>query len=410
MSKPRGSNESSSKEIFEQRKTYKDSYPAENINPIDLWEDHKLLYGRVDVCGNPLLMNESSLVQLPEDNGEALFVLDIVKEAFDDVRATISKAELLSRVDIKNSKIFPLKPTRAFRSVHQEYHSYFETMFQAFNSSFLNPSIERKIVNYSTFEKQFLSFYGLIRNNFIFTRSSYITSKNSNPLISGLMIEFSDDDHGDDKIKYKKYIRDVEFRFYRDTMKRYGFVVDKNAPWRVIADLESEPMKERISSKGHQNLNEYFQSNYYRAHREDIDAISGYMWKMWTTFAAQNPVVTDYRLSHCGPGVVSNVVHRQRLTIQEFKNAYGANHWIKFYVKIKNLESKKDFPESQINLIIKNALETMKYKGFSSATDYIQSIFGGISAQTNQTKPLTGQSIAATIQDAQGQNIITSGY
>ena len=158
MSKPRGSNESTSKEIFEQREIYKDSYPTENISPIDLWDDHKLLYGRVDVCGNPIFLNESSLTQLPDDSGEALFVVDIVQEALEDVNTTISKAELLNRLDTRNSKIFPLKPARAFKSIHQEYHSYFETMFQVFSTSFVNPMVDKKIVNYSTFEKQFLSF------------------------------------------------------------------------------------------------------------------------------------------------------------------------------------------------------------------------------------------------------------
>jgi len=410
MSKPRGSNESSSKEIFEQREVYKDLYPTEDINPIDLWGDHKILYGRVDICGTPIFLNETSLTQLSDDNGEPLFVVDIVQEALEDVNATIAKAELLGRIDTKNSKIFPLKPAKAFKSVHQEYHSYFETMFQVFNSSFINPVVDKKIVNYNSFEKQFMAFYKMIRNDFVFTRSTYITSKRSNPLMSGLIVEFAEDDHSDDKIKYKKYIRDVEFSFYRDTMKRYGFVVDKNAPWRVIADLESEPMKVRMNSRGSQNLNEYFEKNYYKAHKKDIEALAGYMWQIWSTFVALSPVVTNARLSQCGPGVVSDIIQRQRLSINEFKNIYGMNHWLKLYIQIRNLESKKDLHENQIKLITKNALQTMKYKGYDPAIDYVQSIFGGFSDQIRQTKPLTDEEVVATIQSVQNQVNQTSGY
>ena len=410
MSKPKGSNDSSSKEIFKQREVYKDSYPTEDINPIDLWGDHKLLYGRVDVCGNPIFLRESSLVQLPEDSGEALFALDIVYEALQDVYSTIAKAELLNRLDTKNSKIFPLKPVKAFQSLHQGYHNYFELMFQVFNASFVTPVIDKKILNYNTFEKQFLAFYKLIRNDFIFTRSAYITSKRSNPLISGLIIEFSEDDHGNDKIKHKKYVRDVEFNFYRDTLKRYGFVLDKNAPWRIIADLESEPMKERISLKGHQNLSGYFENNYYQAHREDIDTIAGYMWQIWSTFVALNPVITEAHLSQCGPGIVSNTIQRQRLSIDEFRNIYGMKHWIKLYIQIRNLESKKDLPDKQIKLITKNALETMKYKGDIPAVDYVQQVFGGFIDQISETKPLTEQEIAATMQSVQDQVTQTTGY
>ena len=410
MSKPRGSNESSSKEIFEQREVYGDSYPTEDINPIDLWGDHKILYGRVDVCGNPIFLNETSLTQLSNDSGEALFVVDIVQEALEDVNATITKAELLNRLDTKNSKIFPLKPARAFKSVHQEYHSYFETMLQVFNTSFINPVIDKKIINYNSFEKQFVAFYKMIRNDFVFTRSAYITSRRSSPLMSGLIIEFAEDAHDDDKIKYKKYIRDVEFNFYRDTMKRYGFVVDKNAPWRVIADLESEPMKEKIRSRGIQSLNEYFEKNYYKAHRKDVEAIAGYMWQLWSTYVALNPVVTDAQLCQRGPGVVSNTIQRQRMSIDEFRNIYGMNHWTKLYIQIRNLESKKDLPENQLSLITKNALEIMKYKGFEPAIDYVQSIFGGFNDEIRETKPLTDEEVAATIRSVQSQVTQTSGY
>ena len=409
MPDPKGNNKSSSKEIFEQREVYKDIYPTEDLSPIDLWGDHKLLYGRVDLCGNPILLKETLLTQLSEDSGQALFALDIVYEAMEDVRATITKAKLLNRLDSK-SKIFPLKPVRAFKSIHQEYHDYFQAMFQVFNASFVTPVVDRKIVNYNTFEKQFLAFYKFIRNDFVFTRSTYITSKRSNPLISGLVIEFSEDDHGDDKIKHKKYIRDVEFNFYRDTLKRYGFVLDKNAPWRIIADLESEPMKERIRAKGHQNLSEYFQHNYYQAHREDIDAIAGYMWQVWSTFVALSPVVTEAHLSQCGPGIVSNTIQRQRLSIDEFKNIYGMKHWVKLYIQIRNLESKKDLPDKQIKLITKTALETMKYKGHTPAVDYVQQVFGGFTDQISETKPLTEQEITATIQSVQNQVTQTTGY
>ena len=82
----------------------------------------------------------------------------------------------------------------------------------------------------------------------------------------------------------------------------------------------------------------------------------------------------------------------------------------KLYIQIRNLESKKDLSENQINLITKNALQTMKYKGYDSAIDYVQSIFGGFSDQIRQTKPLTDEEVVATMQSVQNQVTQTSGY
>jgi flagellar biosynthesis regulator FlaF len=74
------------------------------------------------------------------------------------------------------------------------------------------------------------------------------------------------------------------------------------------------------------------------------------------------------------------------------------------------LESKKDLPDKQIKLITKNALETMKYKGDIPAVDYVQQVFGGFIDQISETKPLTEQEIAATMQSVQDQVTQTTGY
>ena len=45
---------------------------------------------------------------------------------------------------------------------------------------------------------------------------------------------------------YKKYLwlEDPNWTMFTKLAARYGFVVDKNIPWRLIADLGSQPMAE----------------------------------------------------------------------------------------------------------------------------------------------------------------------
>jgi hypothetical protein len=239
------------------------------------------------------------------------------------------------------------------------------------------------------------------------------------------MIEFAKSDHGDDKTKYQTYIQDPDYNFYKDIIKRHGFVIDKHAPWRIIADLESPPIKGRIDETYYENqgiekpqrdlvnLNGFFKNYYSPANYLDPTLMLGYMHKMWDNFVSLNPVITNPRLSYCGPGIVSDKIRRQRISLWGFRQKYGPKHWLKFYIQLRNMETHKNLSDQQLKLVIKNAVDIFKYKGYNKALDYTQQVFGGFSDQIRETKPLTEQEIAATIQDIQNQvasATSTTGY
>ena len=402
MAKPKGTNDLGSKEIFKEREIYKEVYPAKNEKPIDLWNDYKLLYGRVDVSGNPVFLRQEKLLEVASGPDGPMYVADIVTEAYEEMQGQILKATRLKRLDVENSKIFPLEPVRAWKSIHQEYHEYLLTIYRVFTAGYIDQEIDKRIVDYSTFEKEFLKFYTAIKDKFVFTRTAYITSRLTGPLMSGLAIEFSDADHGDDKLKYNSYIRDPSFNFYKNITKRYGFVIDKNAPWRIIADIESRPMAERIKSKIYTtNSQKFFENYYHAAHRMDINTIAGYMHKMWDTFVALNPLFICPRLSNDGLEIVTDTIQRQRISLNDFKTQYNYQYWLKLYIKLRNIETNKNLSEHQIRFVTKNATDLLNYKGEIEALDYIQKVFGGFKNQIREIKLLTEQEIVDTIQEIQ---------
>jgi len=127
------------------------------------------------------------------------------------------------------------------------------------------------------------------------------------------------------------------------------------------------------------------------------------MHKMWDTFAAANPLFTSPRLSKCGPEVLTEINRRKRISLNDFKIRYKHRHWLKLYIKIRNIETNKYLPEQQIKLVTKNALDLHNYKGKIEALDYVQKVFAGFVGQIGETKVLTEQEIVATIQEAQTQ-------
>ena len=81
------------------------------------------------------------------------------------------------------------------------------------------------------------------------TNSSYMISRNSSPLASGLCLEVSDLDHSNDEDKSKHFLDDPNFQIYKILAADSGFAIDKNAPWRLVADIASEKMLEFASKR-----------------------------------------------------------------------------------------------------------------------------------------------------------------
>ena len=60
-------------------------------------------------------------------------------------------------------------------------------------------------------------------------------------LISGLMIQMLDNSHGQDGTR-DSWLEDPNFTFYTNLARQLGFLVDKHAPWRLIANITSPNM------------------------------------------------------------------------------------------------------------------------------------------------------------------------
>ena len=80
--------------------------------------------------------------------------------------------------------------------------------------------------------------------DFPITKTGVLESIRTSPNVSGLCVEMSFDNHDDDYNKFNKYINNINFEFYTLAAAKFGFFVDKNAPWRLVANLNSSKMKE----------------------------------------------------------------------------------------------------------------------------------------------------------------------
>jgi len=419
------------------RKLYKDKYLRAN-NPfekslIDLWYQ-KPFFGKIDTSGDAIFLSETNLKQLRAEENKTLFAVDFVADAFSDLQAHFARAAFQRRIQTENSPYISLEPEIAWAPVNSLYHGYMTAIYTSFVESYVTSrGAERKIRNFGDFVRMFLMFMRDVGLNFPFTRTGYVLSNRCPNTVCGLMIDLRGPGHATDLKKVNDFIRDRNFRFFRDSAKNFGFMVDRNAPWRLVADLSSPKMKEYISRYGlWPSTSEMMEKYYYKSYLLDVQTMKAYMVEFYNSFAMELPY-TDCPGKLLSQGEVGGSglkekiyrqkIFREKVTKEQVNKVYGPGFWLKTYLLMRMYESgaHATWSARRFKDKIKKAFEFYKVFDFDTALRYIND-WAKDEMKLNVAKMLAGdkaKGIAASdIQKLQDQypnmgpgvNDIISGY
>ena len=291
---PLGTNKLKTKSLWNERTLYRDAAHAFKPYPLmDMWYDEddvppgKLLYGRVNIAGDPMFLAEENLKQIPTKDKKTFFVLNFVCDAFAELM-TFWNGRVVNRGFVKEaSPFFRVQPKVAWISPHKVYHQKQSDDYDVLTSHklFLSTRRDEKIINLEGFLKVYLEFCNLMLPGLPTTRTQWLISGGASPMFSGLMVEIQEGMMaGDDYIKYAGFVEDESYDLWIQAALRYGFVVDKNAPWRLIADISSPPMEKYLAKYGITGTKEALEAYYVPAYRSDIEVLRQYMKNMYKSF------------------------------------------------------------------------------------------------------------------------------
>lgn len=313
---PIGSNVMGTKEMFHQRKYYKEYFfPSEasessgceeeyggyrgvskNLSPpvktADLLYD-KTFYGKVDYCGTVVYPSEIFLKPAitVDSTITNFFLLNFVADSFLEMSSYIKTLGNTGKLRTNGSNYYPFRVEKGWLSIHEIYHEYMEAVYQTFTDEFATDYQNLKYIrNFEDWLNYFIDFLSQILSYNPITRSNFILKHDIDPSISGLTFQIKQPGHDKDKKKYTDFIRDENFLSIADIAKRYGFYVDKNAPWRFFADVNSVPMKEKMAAYGYTSMENMFDTVFYKAYFYDMEILKTYLISFYNSFATGNPI------------------------------------------------------------------------------------------------------------------------
>tara|TARA_R100000008_G_C3586175_1_gene172497 strand:- start:758 stop:1996 length:1239 start_codon:yes stop_codon:yes gene_type:complete len=392
----RGSNKLNSLDNFKERMAYSAVFPTQTMHgrelpsTIDFWNNPMdLYYGRIDpqedsISPNPRRMKtilafsrqsrDRRIVKNP------MYVFDFVADAFNQFQKYMNFGPPAKK--IKDSPWQGIAPLRAWNG-NDLYNSHMDAVMTNMHRQHLRQRRNgKKMFNAKTFVKMFFNDYAKnIASKFPLTNCTFNLSSNYNVMHTGLCIDLSKDSHSEDFGKYKTWIRNKSFDYFRHEAANHGFLVDKNAPWRLVANINSPIMKQMMRNNNVLD-SDFFEAYYTKTYYNDVAKIKNHLFSAYNNYVRMFPKDTIAESSMCGHRYDSQfsgfttkttILERNLVTREDFDKMFDEGYWLEQYFALRLIERKISINKRAFNRHVKKIILMNKMVDYDSALGYINS-------------------------------------
>ena len=370
-------NQGTLEQFFERSNFSAEAYPGQSPDfsgrPVrDFNFAERTLYGKIDKLHNPIQLRRENLVPLarqPSD-GVELRAVNFVADAFEEFMVEWQGLAARGRLDDADPILYELVPQRAYIDYVQSYTTYKIGLRDAFLQNYLTKERNVSILDFASFLKIFLPYVDELSNTIPITRSAFIPSKFASPLISGLCIEVGKFDASDDSAK-ETFINSPNFEYYKLAARDKGFSIDKQAPWRLIADIASPQMLRFAGRYGQGTTARILRYYYSRAGGTDIRELIDLAIDVYNVLVSRAPVVRTVTTLACVSDYEQRYLDRTAVMRRDVVADYSLPFWLDKYISIRYNEQRKPLSEGAMMEIKKVVIDLLRDTNEGFCVTYI---------------------------------------
>lgn len=340
-----------------------------NYNYFNLNYDN-VYYGKIN-NNNEFIIPKSSYVQEVENITQQYFLLNFVKDAYNDF---VKEWEKLKRKNILNEvSMIEIRPKKAYEHYETLYNDLMKRHYTSF-VNFVNTSkLQNQITDFNSFLKVFSQYALNVTPRTPITLTKFVSSKYCSNHVSGLFIDTLDNSQNNYSKKIDDYLNNINFEVYVELAIMHGFIIDKNLPWRLIANLESENMKKYIQKyTDSKNPYEFF---FEKTENFDLILIKKHVLKFYNNFVDQFPSISIKENKICNNKFKIKEIKINRSKLTEFDvNLHlteTSKNWWKLYCFIKISESNILITQAEFNKIVNLSFEYLSKLDMQKAMHYV---------------------------------------
>ena len=355
------------KEIYYKRLYYRST--MQNLNLVD---DHlvnfnfgeKCLYGRVNYTYVPIIVKPNYLISLKGTSNpiKELRAVDFVADAFTALQQAFRLAVAKKEISSEDNFLSNLTVFKAYENPQRLYTSYINTIQQVIKEQTQAEHIVLK--DFSHFINTLYSYVERIAREQPFTYSAFIKSKLCPMNVSGLVIEIAEGDYNNDDEKFTTFMQSKNWNFYVSLCSNYGFMIDQNIPWRLVADIDSESMRKYSRQRGIESGRSFFNRYCLNTYYTYFINFRTFLLKLYNNIRPD----TIFETYRCTDGTIKTKVSTPpSYTALSLENMYGEEYFLKLYFNIRLIEEESMKTDSQKKLFFEDCMKVYRSRGVSSA-------------------------------------------
>ena len=173
------------------------------------------------------------------------------------------------------------------------------------------------------------------------------------------MIEIAkENDKSHDGNKLVNYFSDPQIDIYYDVARKFGFYIDENVPWRLVANLNSTAWKKNeylieIVDKyfeGGYNIESVFENYYIKPYQTDVDSLKVIAMQFYNSLIRQEPTLVKsetcftkaHSRSYRSRKIRAKEITRPWMTMEALEYEYGDLFWLRLYMQLRMKEMQID--------------------------------------------------------------------
>tara|TARA_B100000287_G_C20601670_1_gene768337 strand:- start:778 stop:1401 length:624 start_codon:yes stop_codon:yes gene_type:complete len=189
-----------------------------------------------------------------------------------------------------------------------------------------------------------------------------------------MIVEISNDNVSDDEKKFVDYLADPGYSTFVEEAAYYGFLVDKNIPWRLILNPNSAFVNNYLKNNNLSSFQSYIDKVYVNPEIYNFQLFLDIMYKMYDNLVTKSPQYTRFEANNRCDYFTSQKreVFKIQTDIVELVDKLGQDNVIKLYAYVRLRETNQDLTQAAFNNITRNAINFKKHVDFSKAISYIE--------------------------------------
>ena len=354
-------NDEKASEVFYKKFNYSFTAQAASMgmgNLKDFSYAEKLLYGRVNRNYVPMIMSRNAvmgMISVAPDQPVAAHTF--VVEAFKALQANFRKSMTMGKLHPAGA-LSNLTPVKGYQDPKVLYAKHMNSLLIGIRSAYRKDNI--RIKDFDEFVQTFIPTLEKIVKSRPYTMPAYVKHRLCPINVSGLVIEIATGDFTSDKEKVDSFFKDPNWGYYLNACRAYGFSVDKNAPWRLVADIGTSEMVEYSSREAYYSTDMIIGAAYELAHISYYERFIAMLLAAYRFLKTENYIEAQYIMKapheaeYCQDGSVRpKLIKAESYTEDSLMMRYGEMYFLKLYLRIRMAE---EIPDSSDNE--KHKLET----------------------------------------------------